>query len=114
MAKPLKLKTKKKSGSSIFSVKFIGGAKQAFFYSLPYILCLTAAGLLFGSVMTYAMNSPTFRLSEVKILNAGTMMPLQAFRCVAAAASPPWGCNHASGFAGPASMGFCQPRQENR
>jgi cell division septal protein FtsQ len=49
-------------------------------YSLPYILSLTVAGLLFGSVIAYAVGSPTFRLSEVKILNIGTLTQEQAFR----------------------------------
>lgn len=79
MAKPLKLKSKKKAGFSLLPLKLMGGFKQGFFYSLPYILCLIAAGLLFGSVIVYAVNSPTFRLGEVRVLNIGTLTPEQAF-----------------------------------
>ena len=48
--------------------------------SLPYILSLTVLGALFGGVVAYAVNSPTFRLQQVRILNMGTMTLEQAFK----------------------------------
>ncbi len=60
-------------------MRLIGDAKKVFFYSLPYILSLTAAGLLFGAVAAYAVNSPAFQLEEVRILNIGTISQAEAF-----------------------------------
>jgi len=37
-------------------------------------------GVLFGTVIAYAINSPTFDLKEVEILNAGVLAPEQAFK----------------------------------
>ena len=79
MVKPAKFKTRKKSSGSLFPARLLNGLRQGFFYSLPYILSLTAVGLLFGTVIAYALNSSTFELGEVKILNAGPMTPGQAF-----------------------------------
>lgn len=81
MVKPVKLKTKKRSQGSnaLLSVRMLSGLRQGFFYSLPYILSLTAAGLLFGTVIAYALNSSTFQLNQVKILNAGPMTAAKAF-----------------------------------
>ena len=81
MVKPAKLKMKKKpqNTSGLFSVRMLNGLRKGFFYSLPYILSLTAAGLLFGTVIAYALNSSTFQLAQVNILNAGTMTEAQAF-----------------------------------
>ncbi len=81
MVKPLKLKTQKKSssGSGIFSIRLLSGLRQGLFYSLPYILSLTAVGLLFGTVIAYALNSSIFQLSRVTIVNAGRISQAQAF-----------------------------------
>lgn len=46
--------------------------------SLPYILSLTVIGVLFGGIIAYAVNSTTFQLQEVKILNGGSLTDEQA------------------------------------
>ncbi len=80
MVKPAKLKTRRKNQNSPFlPVRFLNRLRQGFFYSLPYILSLTAVGLLFGTVIAYALSSSTFQITEVKILNAGAMTDAQAF-----------------------------------
>lgn len=81
MVKPAKLKTKSKpqSLSGLLSVRLLQGLRQSLLVSLPYVLSLTAAGLLFGSVIVYAMSSSTFDLAAVKIVNAGPMTPERAF-----------------------------------
>jgi hypothetical protein len=66
MVKPLKTKTKRRSGSAQ-NIKLVGALKKLVFFSLPYILCLVAVGTLFGSVVAYAVNSTTFQLQEVKL-----------------------------------------------
>ncbi len=48
--------------------------------SLPYALSLTMLGMLFGAVVAFAVNSPTFELQSVKILNMGTLTSEQAFK----------------------------------
>ena len=80
MVKPLKLKAKKRNPGPILSIKAIGTLKKALFYSLPYILTLTAVGILLGTVVAYAVNSPTFELQSVNVLNMGTLTPVQAFK----------------------------------
>jgi cell division septal protein FtsQ len=70
MPKPIRSKNKQR----------IAGLKRSFVYSLPYILSLAVAGLLFGGVIAYAVNSPTFELNEVKVLNIGTLTPDEAFK----------------------------------
>ena len=80
MVRPLKNRTKKRSAGPFFSMKMVGNLKKVLFFSLPYVLSLTAVGLLLGSVMVYAMNSPTFQLTEVRILNLGTLTQEQAFK----------------------------------
>src|SRR5262245_30662697 len=47
--------------------------------TLPYVLSLTVVGVLFGSVVAYALGSPTFQLKEVRVLNAGSLTPAQSF-----------------------------------
>ena len=81
MVKPVKLKARRKAqnSSSVLPVRMLSGLRQGFFYSLPYILSLTAVGLLFGTVIAYALNSSTFQLTQVRILNAGPMNQAQAF-----------------------------------
>lgn len=79
MTKPWKSKSKRR-----FSVpgplRWAGAARKAFFYSLPYVLSLTALGVLFGGVVAYAVNSSTFQLEQVRILNIGSMTPEQSFK----------------------------------
>lgn len=79
MVKPLKTKSKRRLGSAQ-NVKLIGALKKLIFFSLPYVLCLAAVGTLFGSVVAYAVNSATFQLQEVKVLNMGSITPQQAFQ----------------------------------
>lgn len=80
MVRPLKSKARRKNLNPIFSVKFFGGFKSFLLSSLPYILSLTAIGVLLGSVVAYAVNSPTFQLKEVRVLNIGSLTPSQAFK----------------------------------
>lgn len=79
MVKPAKAKSKRKEGASLFPFKGMSVLRKIFWYSLPSILSLTVAGVLFGGVIAYALNSPAFQLSEVKILNSSSMTPEQAF-----------------------------------
>lgn len=76
MVKPIKIKSRKKT----ISIKWLGNAKTLLVSSLPYLLSLAVVGTLFGGVIAYAVNSPTFQLQEVKVLNAGTLTPEQAFK----------------------------------
>ena len=80
MARSLRTKPRKKGPSSAFSIKFWGAMRGLFLHSLPYVLSLTTVGLLFGGVAAYAVNSPTFQLQEVRLLNMGTLTPEQAFK----------------------------------
>ena len=61
-------------------MKLLGVARSVIFMSLPYVLSLALVGILFGAVIAYAVNSPTFELQEVRILNAGSMTSEQAFQ----------------------------------
>lgn len=79
MVKPLKTKNKRRSGT-VLNIKLVGTLKKILLFSLPYVLCLSAVGALFGSVIAYAVNSSTFQLQEVKILNMGSVTQQQAFR----------------------------------
>ncbi len=65
--------------NSAFSIKLFGALRRVLLTSLPYIFSLAVVGLLFGSVVAYAINSPTFELQEVRVLNAGTLSAQQAF-----------------------------------
>lgn len=76
----MRSKQRKKTGSGNFYLKAVGGFRSLLISSLPYILSLTLVGVLLGSVVAYAVNSPTFQLTEVKILNIGTVSQGQAFR----------------------------------
>ncbi len=76
--RPFKTKSKKKGG--VLSLKALGGFKKLAFYSLPYVFVLTLMGALFGGVVAYAMNSPLFELTEVRMRNIGTFTPEQAFK----------------------------------
>lgn len=79
MARPVKLKTRKKNSSSWVSLKLWGLAQRLFIFSLPYLLSLMLVAALFGGVVAYAMHSPTFQLEEVRVLNVGTLTQAQAF-----------------------------------
>ncbi len=79
MVKPVKSRSKRRSLNSTISVKLIAAARSLFFLSFPYLLSLALVGVLFGAVIAYAVNSPTFALEEVKILNSGGMTPKQSF-----------------------------------
>jgi len=61
-------------------MRWAGALRKTFFYSLPYMLSLTTLGLLFGGVVAYAVNSSTFRLEQVRILNIGSLTPEQSFQ----------------------------------
>ena len=80
MVKLLKSKFRKRAAGSALSVRFLGGTRKIFLRMLPYVLSLTTLGVLFGGVVAYAVNSPTFELREVRILNMGTLTPEQAFK----------------------------------
>ena len=80
MVKPLKLRGKKKNAGTALSVRLLGSARIALLHSLPFLLSLSVLGMLFGGVVAYAVNSPTFELEQVRVLNMGTLTPDQAFR----------------------------------
>ncbi len=79
MPKPVKNRPKKKSVLGSFSVKMAGGFRSTLLACFPYFLSLALAGIFFGGVLAYAMNSSAFQLRDVKILNAGPMNYEQAF-----------------------------------
>ncbi len=80
MARSSKIRSKKRALGGAFWMQLIGACKRLFLVSLPYILSLTLVGVLFGVVIAYAVNSSTFQLQEVKVLNIGTLTPAQAFK----------------------------------
>src|SRR3990167_1371135 len=80
MVKPLKSRSKRRTSGSAISVKLLGIARSALFMSLPYLLSLALVGILFGAIMAFAVNSPTFKLREARILNAGSMTTEQALQ----------------------------------
>ena len=80
MVKPVRSRIKRRASGSPSSVKLLGVARKIVLRSLPYALSLTTVGLLFGGVVAYAVNSPTFELRSVNVLNMGTMTPVQAFK----------------------------------
>jgi cell division septal protein FtsQ len=71
------VKTKKKGKLSAPSTAFLS---KLLFSTMPYLLSLLVVGILFGSVIVYALNSPTFELKEVHVLNVGSLTPAQAFQ----------------------------------
>ena len=79
MVKLYKSRPKRKF-SALGPMRWAGTLRKTLFYSLPYILSLTALGVLFGGVVAYAVNSSTFQLEQVKILNIGTLTPEQSFQ----------------------------------
>ncbi len=80
MARTAKTRTKKRSSSGSASVRLLSRLRHMVLYSLPFILSLTTVGVLLGGVVAYAVNSTTFQLQEVKILNIGSLTPDQAFK----------------------------------
>lgn len=79
MVKPVKSRSRLKNGGAVLSMKLLGSLKRGLVVSLPYVLSLTLVGVLFGAVVAHALSSPAFRLSEVRILNAGTLTQQQSF-----------------------------------
>jgi len=61
-------------------MKLTAGFKKFLFASAPYLISLTLIGVFFGGVIAYALNSPTFGLREVRILNVGALTPEQSFK----------------------------------
>ncbi len=80
MARAAKTKTKRRSSSGSASVRVLSRLRHMVLISLPFILSLTTIGVLLGGVVAYAVNSTTFQLQEVKILNIGTLTPDQSFK----------------------------------
>ena len=77
---PLKNKTRKKSGQTSRSLKWAAVLRTLVLSLFPYLLTAALlAGLSVGAV-AYTMQSPTFNLSEVRILNIGTITQQQAFQ----------------------------------
>jgi cell division septal protein FtsQ len=79
VVRPWKSKTKKRF-TTPGSLRWAGALRKLFFRSLPYILSLTTLGVLFGGVVAYAVNSSTFRLEQVRVLNIGTLTSEQSFK----------------------------------
>ncbi len=79
MAKPVKTRSKRKFAAA-GSMRWLSSLHKAFFYSLPFVLSLTVLGVLFGGVVAYAVNSTTFQLQDVRILNIGSLTPDQSFK----------------------------------
>ena len=80
MTKPFKSKSRRRSIGSTLSLKVTAWLRKLFMSSLPYLLSLTLVGGLFAAVVAYAVNSSTFLLEEVKILNVGMLTQEQAFQ----------------------------------
>lgn len=80
MARAAKTKSRKRSSGGSTSVRLLSRLRHMVVYSLPFILSLTTLGVLLGGVVAYAVNSTTFQLQEVKILNIGTLTADQSFR----------------------------------
>lgn len=80
MARAAKTKAKRRSSAGSTSVRLLSRLRHMALYSLPFILSLTTLGVLLGGVVAYAVNSTTFQLQEVKILNIGTLTPDQSFK----------------------------------
>jgi cell division septal protein FtsQ len=79
MVKPFRSRSKRRFAAPA-SLRWAGALRKTFFYSLPYVLSLTALGIFFGSVVAYAVNSDTFQLHQVRILNIGTLTQPQSFQ----------------------------------
>ncbi|MBI3252314.1 MAG: FtsQ-type POTRA domain-containing protein [Candidatus Omnitrophica bacterium] len=79
MARWSKSPRKRSGADSKFPVRLVNLSRKFLIVSLPYVLSLSLVGILFGGVIAYAVNSSTFELTEVKILNIGTLTSDQAF-----------------------------------
>ena len=79
MVRAWKPKTKKRF-ATFGSLRWAGALRKLLLHSFPYVLSLATLGILFGTVVAYAVNSSTFRLEQVRILNIGTLTPEQSFR----------------------------------
>ena len=77
MVKPLKTRTKRKGGP--VSIKLSAIARALVLSVFPYFLSLAVLGGLAGGAFAFAVNSPTFGLREVRVLNAGSLTSAQAF-----------------------------------
>ena len=60
-------------------MKLLGSLKRSLSVSLPYAISLTVIGVLFGAVVAHALASPAFQLGDVRILNGGSLTPVQSF-----------------------------------
>lgn len=81
MPKGLKLKNvRKKAATGALSMFALGALKRFTAMSLPYLLTAVLVLSLFGTVFACAVNSPTFELREVRILNFGTLTNDEALR----------------------------------
>ena len=80
MAKPIKNKLKKRNTGTGFSFKLSSFLTRAVTFSIPYVLSLTLVGILVGSAAAFTLNSPTFVLTDVRVMNVGTLTPAQAFQ----------------------------------
>ena len=76
----MKNKARRKFSRSALSLTIVNGARSFLIHFLPYGLSLAAVGVLLGAVAAYAVNSPTFGLAQVRILNAGALTQDQAFQ----------------------------------
>ncbi|HTL70739.1 MAG TPA: cell division protein FtsQ/DivIB [Candidatus Eisenbacteria bacterium] len=79
MVRPVKTKVRKRGNGTAISVRLVGALRSLLLSSFPYIFVLTLLGVLCGGVFAYAVNSPTFQLQEVSILNIGTLTQQQSF-----------------------------------
>ena len=80
MVKPVRSRSKRRSGGSVLPAHLSGALKKLLLVSLPYLLSLVLTGFFFGGVVAYALNSPTFELRDVRIDNFPTLRPEDAFR----------------------------------
>lgn len=80
MVKPIKSRSKRRISGSAASVKLLGVFRTFVFLSLPYVLAMVLVGVLFGTVIVYAVNSPTFELQEVRVLNIASMTQGESFK----------------------------------
>jgi cell division septal protein FtsQ len=79
MVKPFRSRPKRRFAAP-GNLRWAGALRKTFFYSLPYIFSLSILGVFFGSVVAYAVNSDTFQLQQVRILNIGTLTQPQSFQ----------------------------------
>lgn len=80
MVKPIKSRSKRRLSGSASSVKLLGLLRTIILLSLPVVLSLVLVAALFGTVIAYAVNSPTFELKEVRVLKIGSMTQAESFK----------------------------------